>query len=456
MSKKEATFEEFSSVSLKQWEEKISNDLKGKSISELEWTNLDNISLVPYVNKENSKNYSDSETEMKSKPNTKTNEWNINRFIKITTDKEANKQAVKALAEGVNSITFRGDNINLELLLKDIMIEIIAVHFIVRNPVQLITDLKKLCLDRSITFIDIEGSISFDYLGNYARKGTWLTSKEQIKSDLINTFEAAKEADIKTICASNSYFQKSGATVSQQIGIALAQGTEYLNLLTPHFEVDELSKKMQFEIAIGNNYFLEIAKLRTFRMLWAKVLIAFGGTETTTTVNTSTSTLFWSDKQSKNNMLRATSQAMSAILGGCDMLTISTFDTVSDKKETYSERIAANVQLILKEESYFDKVVDPANGSYFIENLTEELAEKSWSVFQEIEKKGGYIDGLESNYIQEKVFESGEKLMELYNQGKTTLVGVNKYETDDRVVSMKREIEQKMVDNKTLSFLHIK
>ena len=143
MSKKEATFEEFSSVSLKQWEEKISKDLKGKSISELEWTNLDNISLVPCVNKENSKNYSDSETEMKSKPNTKTNEWNINRFIKITTEKEANKQAVKALAEGVNSITFRGDHINLELLLKDIMIEIIAVHFIVRNPVQLITDLKK-------------------------------------------------------------------------------------------------------------------------------------------------------------------------------------------------------------------------------------------------------------------------------------------------------------------------
>jgi methylmalonyl-CoA mutase len=456
MSKKEATFEEFSGVSLKQWEEKISKDLKGKSISELEWTNQDNISLIPYINKENSKQYENSETSLKSKSNTKSNEWNINKFIKITTEKEANKQATKALSEGVDSLTFRGDDIDLDILLKDIMIEIIAIHFIVRNPVQLITDLKKLCLDRAITFVDLESSISFDYLGNYARKGTWLTSKEQITTDLINTFEASKDADVKTICASNSYFQKSGATVSQQIGIALAQGTEYLNLMTPHFEVDELAKKMQFEIAIGNNYFLEIAKLRTFRMLWAKVLTAFGATETTTTINTSTSTLFWSDKQSKNNMLRATSQAMSAILGGCDMLTISTFDTVSDDKKTYSERIASNVQLILKEESYFDKVVDPANGSYFIENLTEELAEKSWHVFQEIEKKGGYINGLESNYIQEKVYESGEKLMELFNQGKTTLVGVNKYETNDRTVSMKRETEQIIVENKTLSFLHIK
>lgn len=454
MSKKEATFEEFSGVSLKQWEEKISKDLKGKSISELEWTTHDNIPLVPYVNKENSKNYSDSDS-VKSKQNKKSNEWNTNKFIKITTEKEANKVALKALSEGVNSLTFRGDKINLEALLEDIMIEIIAVHFIVRNPVELITDLKKLCLNRAITFVDIEGSVSFDYLGNYARKGTWLTSKEQITADLKDTFELSKEADIKTVCASNSYFQKSGATVSQQIGIALAQGTEYLNLMTPHFNVDELASKMQFEIAIGKNYFLEIAKLRTFRMLWAKVLTAFGATETSTTINTSTSTLFWSDKQPKNNMLRATSQAMSAVLGGCDSLTISSFDTVSDKKKSYSDRIASNVQLILKEESYFDKVNDPANGSYFIENLTEELSEKSWSFFQEIEKKGGYIAGLECNFIQEQVYESGEKLMELYNQGKLTLVGVNKFETEDRAVTMNRETEQRMVDNNTLSFLHI-
>ncbi len=456
MSKTEATFEEFSGVSLKQWEEKISKDLKGKSISELEWTNQDNISLVPYINKENSKNYKDVDSGLKSKPNSKSNEWTINKFIKITTEEEANKLAVKSLSEGVNSITFRGDDINLEILLKDIMIEIIAVHFIVRNPMKLITDLKKLCLDRAITFIDLDSSIAFDYLGNYARKGTWLTSKEQITADLISTFEATKDADVKTICANSSYFQSSGATVSQQIAISLAQGTEYLNLMTPHFEVDELAKKMQFAMAIGNNYFLEIAKLRTFRMLWANVLKAFGATETSTTIHTTTSTLFWSDKQPKNNMLRATSQAMSAILGGCDMLTISTFDTVSEDKKSYSERIAANVQLILKEESYFDKVVDPANGSYFIENLTEELAEKSWSIFQDIEKQGGYIKALESNYLQEKVYQSGEKLMELYNQGKLTLVGVNKYETDDRAVSMKRISEPKMVDNNTLSFLHIK
>ena len=112
--------------------------------------------------------------------------------------------------------------------------------------------------------------------------------------------------------------------------------------------------------------------------------------------------------------------------------------------------------MILKEESYFDKVVDPANGSYFIENLTEELAEKSWGIFQEIEKHGGYIAALESNYLQEKVYESGEKLIELFNKGEKTLVGANKYETDERKVTMKRETDQKMVENNTLSFLHIK
>lgn len=455
MSKNEATFNEFSSVSLKQWEEKIIKDLKGKSISELEWTNSDNISLIPYFNKENSKNYTSNSSENKSKENTSSNEWNINKFIKITSEKEANEEAKKALSEGVNSLTFRGDDIDLEILLKDIMIEIISIHFIVRKPEQFISDLKNLCQKRAITFIDLDGSVSFDYLGNYARKGTWITSKEQIINDLKNTFDSAKESDIKTICASNTYFQKSGATVSQQIGIALAQGTEYLNLLTPDLNAEEVAKKMQFEFSIGRNYFLEIAKIRTFRMLWAKVLTAFGSNEISTKISTSTSTLFWSDKQPKNNMLRSTSQAMSAVLGGCDSLTISNFDAVSDNKKSYSDRIASNVQLILKEESYFDKVNDPANGSYFIENLTEELAEKSWLFFQEIEKKGGYIEALEKNYIQEEVYNSGEKLIELYNKGKTTLVGVNKYETEERSVSMKRETEQKVVDIKTLSFLHI-
>ena len=452
MSKKEVSFDEFSPVSLKQWEEKIVKDLKGKSLSELEWNAEDNIALIPYYNKENKKG---SENESKSKPNTKSNEWNINSFIKIIDEKSANKQALQALSEGVNSLTFRGDNINLDVLLNDIMIEIIAVHFITRDPLKLAQELKDLCLKRAITFVDIEGSISFDYLGNLARKGKWLTSRDQVIKDLKSIVSFTAEADVKAMCASNSYFQHSGATVAQQVGIALAQGTEYFNLLTPDFKTEDLANKMQFEFAIGSNYFLEIAKTRAFRMLWAKVLTEFGSTEKDTKINTSTSTLFWSNKQTKNNMLRATSSAMSAVLGGCDSLTIKSFDEVDENKKSYASRIASNVQLILKEESYFDKVVDPSNGSYYIETLTEEIAEKGWLFFQEIEKRGGYIDGLKSSFIQDSVYDSGEKLIEKYNNNEISIVGVNKYETEDRAVSLKRKNEPKKEEIKSLSFLHI-
>lgn len=455
MSNNDQLFDEFSPVSLKQWAEKIERDMKGKSISDLEWKTPENITLIPYYNKENSKNYLNSNNDSKSKTDTQSNDWNINSFITVTTEKEANQIALKALAEGNNSLTFRGDNLNLPLLLEGIMIEIIAVHFITKNPVLLITDLKKLCLERSITFIDLEGSVAFDYLGNYARKGFWLSDEKTIKSDLLATFEIAREADLNTVCASNTYFEKSGATVAQQLGISLAHGTEYLNLLTPNYKPEEIARNMQFVFGIGSNYFLEIAKLRAFRMLWSKVLTAFGSDYTSTIVQASTSTLFWSNKQPKNNMLRATSSAMSAILGGCDSLTITPFDEVDENKEIFAERIATNVQLILKEESYFDKVVDPSKGSYFIEHLTEELAEKAWIFFQKIEEKGGYIEGLKSNFIQDEVYQSGEKLIDNYNSGKLTLVGVNKYSTEDKKVSMKRETEQILKDNKTLSFLHI-
>jgi len=455
MSKTDNLFNEFDSVSLSEWEAKITKDLKGKSISELEYDHANAISLIPYYSKENSKNYNEIVERNTAKPNSKTNVWNMDSFIVVTTEKEANKQAIKALAEGANSLTFLGEVNDLDALLKDIMIEIISVDFITPKASDFAVKLKKLCLDRSITFIDQEGSITFDFLGNLARTGKWYSSKENVIKELDKTMSQNIESDLNSITASNSYYQKSGATTIQQIGIALAHGVEYINLLNDNFTGEELANNIQFHFAIGGNYFGEIAKLRAFRLLWAKVLTAFDSPVTNTKINAVTSTLFWSDKQTKNNMLRATSSAMSAVIGGCDSLTIEPFDTVDSKKEKFSGRIATNVQLILKEESYFDKVVDPAKGSYFIENLTEEIAEKGWSFFQEIETKGGYIKALEAGFIQEKVEESANKLMAAYNDGKINVVGVNKYSTEDRTATLSRANQPEMNEIRSLSFLHL-
>jgi methylmalonyl-CoA mutase len=455
MSKTDSLFNEFDPVSLKEWEAKIEKDLKGKSISELEYTHANTISLIPYYNKENAKNYSQIAERNTAKPNSKTNAWNMDSFIIVTIEKEANTKAIKALSEGANSLTFLGEVNDLEALLENIMIEIISVNFINPKASEFAVKLKKLCLDRSITFIDQEGSITFDFLGNLARKGSWYSSKEEVVKELENTLNQNLESDLNSLTASNAYYQQSGATTVQQIGIALAHGVEYINLLNDKFSSEELAKNIQFHFAIGGNYFGEIAKLRAFRMLWAKVLTAFGAETTNTKINAVTSTLFWSNKQTKNNMLRATSSAMSAVIGGCDSLTIVPFDTVDSKKEIFSERVATNVQLILKEESYFDKVVDPSKGSYFIENLTEEIAEKGWSFFQEIETKGGYIKALEAGFIQEHVEQSADKLMAAYNEGKLNVVGVNKYSTEDREVTLSRYNQPEMNEIRSLSFLHL-
>lgn len=455
MSKANNLFEEFSSVSLKEWEEKIVKDLKGKSISELEWTQADGIPLIPYFNKENSSNYEGSENTTKSKPNANTNSWNINSFIPVTNDQGANQKALKALSEGANSLTFMGEVASLEVLLKDIMIEIISVDFITPNPVKLSLELKKLCLDRAITFVDIEGSITFDFLGNYAKKGKWYSDKSEVINIMKDLMTSNIESDLRSLTASNSYFQHAGATISQQIGIALSQGVEYFNLLNNSFSADELAENIQFEFAIGSNYFMEIAKLRAFRMCWSQVLKTFGSTIESTKINTTTSTLLWSDKQAKNNLLRATSSAMSAVLGGCDSLTVVPYDVIGEEKSSFSQRIATNVQLILKEESYFDKVVDPSNGSYFIEHLTEELAKKSWAFFQEIENNGGYIASLELNFIQEKLYESSGKLIEAFNTGKITSVGVNKYHSAPNSILLTRKNESQKEEIHTLSFLHL-
>lgn len=456
MSKKQQLFEEFSSVSLQQWEEKIVKDLKGKSISELEWKHSNLIDLIPNYNKENSKN-SPAQKELSSKENKSSNDWNMSAFIVITNEKEANKEALKSLSEGVNSLTFVGEINDIETLLKDIMIEIISIDYITPKTSDFVIKLKTLCSSRNINFDELRGSVSFDYLGNFARKGNWFSSLEEISTELSTHLETNKSTSLNSLTASNSYFQQSGANTIQQLGIALAQGVEYFHLLNSSNTNHEIANNLQFHFGIGGNYFAEIAKIRAFRVLWNKILTAFETSVDKLTINAVTSSLMWSDKQPKNNMLRATSSAMSAIIGGCDSLTVSPFDSVDSHKESFSERIATNLQLILKEESYLDKVVDPSKGSYFIENLTAELAEKSWLFFQEIEKNGGYIKALESGFIQNEIEKSANQLIEEYNSGKLNLVGVNKYETEERKVILQKVAN---VNEKTtitpLTFLQIK
>jgi len=441
MSKNKSLFQEFPTINLSQWEEKITKDLKGKSLSVLENETEENFTLSPYFNEENSADYAINNSTEKRKPTTENNNWDFNQTIVVTDEKKANKKALISLKEGVNSLTFKGNNLNLEILLDGIMLEIISVSFLTKKPLEIAQQLKEICVNRNINFKDLKGTISYNALTSFAKKGTWVSSQKEEFETLKSLVELTKDSNLNCIAVGTCTFQKAGANITQQIAIALSQGIEFLNYLTDFYTIEELSSKVEFHFNIGNNYFFEMAKIRAFRLLWSQVLKYFGAKETSTTINCSTSTLFWAKKDVKNNMLRATSQAMCAITAGADVVSVSTFETEIELKKSYASRIANNVHLILKEESYFDKVNDPANGSYYIENLTNKIAKDSWELLQKIEEYGGFISCLENNFIAKEVAKSAEKLIQKYNNGEITIVGVTKFAQEKSETKLKKESE---------------
>lgn len=417
MSKESNLFNEFNSVSLTEWKAQIEKDLKGKPLSSLTWNTLEGFDIEPYFTPENSYHYNEN-SQTKEGEN---NNWEINHLINITTEKNANEEALKALNGGVNSITFKGDFNDINILLKDILIDIITVNFITDSPEKVIKKLADFCSKNNFSTQKCNVSINYDYI-----------IKNKLE-ELTKNIENSKEFNSKNITISNVNTVNAGANITQQLAILIAQGNEYLkNGFTN-------SNQFSFELYLGENYFFEIAKIRALRILWKNILTAYNINNTNTAISCSTSTLLWSKNDSENNILRASSTAMSAIIGGCDSLTITPHNR---KNEDFSNRVAKNIQLLLKEESHLDKVKDPASGSYYIEHLTNTLAQNSWKLFQEIETKGGYLKAMESGFISEFIKQSADKLIEKFNNGQITIIGLTKYNKNNTQVSLVKENQE--------------
>ena len=349
-------FEDFNKVSQQDWIDKINTDLKGKDYQEtLVWNSKEGIDVQPFYNGTN---------EIWHTPLKPNNDWQIREAVVINNIKKANQDALTALKGGANSILFIGEILNqadMDDLLKDIQSEIIELHFYSSDP-KLIS-----------TFITpTQGSISYDTLEN----------NEGIEK-LVELTKSTKRFKTITI---NSDDNKS---IINELAHSLSKGVEYLNLLTDKgINAEQIASKMQFSFAISTNYFFEIAKLRAARKLWQLILEQYKVQNTPMLIHSETSIENTSVEDVNFDILRNTTKAMSAIIGGCDSLTVRPHD---NEKLDFSNRIARNVQHILREEAFFDKVINPADGAYYIEQLTQEIANKAWSSFQEIEINGGYI-----------------------------------------------------------------
>lgn len=282
------------------------------------------------------------------------------------------------------------------------------------------------------SLINIRGSITSDPYEYLLTKGELPISLNEIfdETKLSTELMIKSNSPTKTIGVSGFIYNNAGANAVQELAFTLATAVEYLNeMISRGLSVDDIAQKVKFTFGIGSFYFMEIAKLRAARMLWSKILEGYAVKEENRKIFIHGSTTKFNQTYFDPyvNMLRTTTEAFSAIVGGVDSLQTNPFDESFNQADNFSNRIARNTQIILKEESHLDRVIDPAGGSFFVEKLTDDIAKAAWKVFQKIDEKGGMLKAIQSGYVQDKIAKVAEAKKKDLAKHKSVLVGINTY-----------------------------
>lgn len=435
--KKAGLFKEFPPVSTQQWEEKIQEDLKGADYKRLIWKTVEGLNIRPYYRTEDLDKLAHIHALPGEPPfvrgaKTSDNDWEIRQEVNEEDLGKANLKAVKALSKGAQGIGLNASQVenarDLAKLIEGIDSKKHSVHFLHgKNFPQILEWLKEMYT------AEARGSVNFDPLGYYVLYNRFYGSREKDMDEAAALITLGKERlpAFDMISVNGQHFNNAGASLVQELAFALAQGNEYLAALTDKgFSVDDIAPRMQFTLAIGSNYFMEIARLRAARLLWARIVEQYQPASPNSmkmNIHAVTSTWNKSIYDPYVNMLRTTTEAMAAAIGGADSMTVLPFDITFKKTDDFSERIARNQQIILKYESYFNKIVDPAAGSYYVENLTLSIAEASWNLFLNVEQLGGFIPAVEQGFIHEQIEKTCQQRDMDIALRKQVFVGVNQY-----------------------------
>lgn len=445
MKNKENLFDQFPPVTTKEWMDKVHADLKGADFNKkLVWKTISGIDVKPFYREEDVENLMYINTLPGEFPyvrgsKIKDNNWLVRQNIEVTDYSDANKKALNILMKGVDSLGFiilDPESVslnNFSILLHDIHIDIIEINFLCNGKAKEILDIIKIIvsesnLDKSCVKVAIEA----DPLGRLMINGTLCIPVEDGFDYLASlTGSAAEFPNLRTIHLNASHFNNAGSDIIQELAFGLSMGIEYVSQLTERgLRADLAASKIRFSFGTGSNYFPEIAKIRAARLLWAVVMNGYKpANRESSRMDIHCVTSEWNKTiyDPYVNMLRTQTESMSAILGGTDSLTVEPFDIAFKHPDEFSERIARNQQLILKEEAYFDKVADPSAGSYYIETLTNLIADNAWKLFLEIEGLGGFLECLKSGVIQKKLSESAGKRKKDIASKRTILLGTNQY-----------------------------
>ncbi len=441
MQKKETKlFTEFPPVSTEEWMQKIKADLKGADFEKkLVWRTQEGFNVRPFYREEDLEQLMYLDVLPGDFPfvrgnSKKDNEWLIRQDIKVTDIEEAGKKASGLQNKGVTSIGFIFENEalitkeNIAALLSGIDLGSTEINFTAPGNYSKLTDAILSVPDSEKLY----GSFGFDPLGTLAVTGKGCYSIEEGFDFAKELIEKTKQpTGFKTISINAKHFGNAGSTIVQELGFSLSMGNEYIAQLTDRdVDVDDVAKNIKFNFSVGPNYFMEIAKLRAARLLWAAIVEQYSPKDKASAkMHIHCETAEWNKTiyDPYVNMLRTQTEAMSAVLGGTQSLAVLPFDIFFKEPDEFSERIARNQQLLLKEESYFDKVEDIAAGSYYIENLTDSIAAEAWKLFKEIEGIGGYLKALKEGFIQKLVKTSADNRRKAAATRREKMLGTNEY-----------------------------
>ncbi len=297
---------------------------------------------------------------------------------------------------------------------------------------------------------NIEAVVGFDPLSELASNGFLPYDLDVMWQMMYQmTFWADMKAPkIRTICIDASSYASCGASSVQELAFAISTAIGYIKgLLDKGLSIEQIAPHFQINLSLGSNFFMEIAKVRSARMLWAEIIKAFGGSEEAQKVwiHGQTSEFNKSLYDPYVNVLRTTTEAFSAIIGGIDSLDVGTFNELSADRDQFSKRIARNQQVILREEAHFDRVIDPAGGCYYIESLTSEIAHQAWAIMQGIESEGGFYKSLLAGTIQKMINGTCSQRIENVNKRRDVFVGVNMFANPDEQLSQDSNTTQDWV-----------
>ncbi|WP_192823626.1 methylmalonyl-CoA mutase subunit beta [Rufibacter sp. LB8] len=454
----EPLFSQFSPVTAEQWAAKLQQDLKGADPQDLHWQSYEGINVAPFYTKDDLPQEPAFTTvpgqfPYLRSPKTQKNSWLNYQPVHATGKGHAAiDKAVDALTRGADGIHFimeSGAAFDADYLLAQIDLAKVPVAYSVSTEAatflhHLLTGLQR-------------AKINLDQLQGFLKCSPILSSESYKQLDM----EHAKHLLEQTIDAKNfyaltingSHFSNKGATLVQEIAITLAIAVCYTNGIRQEILPEErIFRDMQFHLTAGTNYFFEIAKLRAVRLLWANIVDAYGAPKEAASalrIHVSTSRWHQATLDPHTNLLRHTTQMMSAIIGGADSVEVEPFDSTYKEPNAFSERIARNIPIILKEEAYLDQAIDPAAGSYYLEYLTKEIAEKAWALFQDIEARGGFMKASGTGFIQDIIKDTSTQKFKDIATGKEVILGTNKYPNNNEQHAFDPEqlIQSKQFDN---------